>query len=222
MTKTPTKIAVASAVIVVGIIMTVYSVSEMDMDTKVAVASKVDLDNIRQYSHSLGSPDAPITIIEFGDFQCPFCGEWYQETGIHINEKYVESGQVELLYVDYPFLGPDSYPASHASYCVEKQGMYWEFHEVLFVNQGDTNDGWASQDNIRNFAMQMNLDMEKYDQCMNSSEFNQKIDQSLELGDDYEVNQTPTFLVVSDSGQYQKIEGKQPLVVFEELINKMS
>ena len=218
----PTKIAIASAVIVVGIVMSVYAVTGMDMDTKVAQATKVDLENIREYSHSLGSPDAPITIIEFGDFQCPFCSEWYIETAMPLKEKYIESGQVELLFVDYPFLGDDSYPTAHASYCAEQQGMYWEFHEILYLNQGDTNDGWAIAEKIRDFASQVNLDMKNYDECMASSEFNQKIDESLELGERHEVNQTPTFIVVNNSGEYQKIEGKQPLVVFEELMKKMS
>lgn len=218
----PTKIAIAAAVVVVGIAMSVYAVTGMDMDTKVAEASRIDVENIKQYSHSLGSQNAPITIIEFGDFQCPFCSEWYKETAMPLKEKYIESGQVELVFVDYPFLGDDSYPAAHASYCAEQQGMYWEFHEILYLNQGDTNDGWANAEKIRDFASQVNLDMEKYDECMSSSEFNQKIDQSLKLGETHEVNQTPTFIVVNDNGEYQKIEGKQPLVVFEELMEKMS
>ena len=134
-----------------------------------------------------------------------------------MKEKYVESGQVELLFVDYPFLGDDSYPTAHSSYCAEEQSLYWEFHEILYLNQGDTNDGWASADKIRDFANQVNLDMEKYDECMASSKFNHKIEQSLELGEAHEVNQTPTFIVVNGGGEYQKIEGKQPLVVFEEL-----
>jgi protein-disulfide isomerase len=86
------------------------------------------LEKLRQISHTLGSNDAPITIIEFGDYQCPFCGEWYQQVSPSLNEKYIKTGLVELIFVDYPFLGPDSYPAAYASFCAEEQGKYWEFH----------------------------------------------------------------------------------------------
>ena len=221
LTNMPIKIGIASIVIIVGIIVSIYAIDGMSMDSEISMESKIDLEEIRQISHTLGSDNAPITIIEFGDYQCPFCGEWYQQVSPKLNEKYIMTGQVELIFVDYPFLGPDSYPTAYASFCAEEQNKYWEFHEIVFVNQKNTNDGWASTDNIRGFAQDIGLNIDMYDQCMNSTTFKQKLDDNLQVGREHEINQTPTFIVISDKGEYQKIEGKQPLVVFDEIIQSM-
>jgi protein-disulfide isomerase len=217
----PIKVGIASIVIIVGMIVSIYAVDGLNMDSKVSTEFKIDLEKIRQISHTRGSEQAPITIIEFGDYQCPFCGEWYQQVSPKLNEKYINTGQVELIFVDYPFLGPDSYPTAFASFCAEEQNKYWEFHEIVFVNQGNTNDGWANAENIRGFAENIGLGMEQYDQCMNSTAFKQKIDDNLQIGREHGISQTPTFIVVSNTGEYQKIEGKQPLVVFDEIIQGM-
>jgi protein-disulfide isomerase len=218
----PIKIGIASIIIIIGIIVSVYAIDGMSMNSEISAESKVNLEKIRQISHTLGSNNAPITIIEFGDYQCPFCGEWYENVSPALNQKYIQTNQVQLIFVDYPFLGPDSYPAAHASFCAEEQEKYWEFHEMVFVNQGNTNDGWASSDKIRGFASEIYLDMNQYDQCMESTEFKQKIDENLQVGREHGVSQTPTFIVLNQSGEYQKIEGKQPLVVFDEIIEKMN
>jgi len=218
----PIKVGIASIVIIVGIVVSIYAVDGMNMDSEIPMASKIDLEKIRQISHTLGSDKAPIKIIEFGDFQCPFCGEWYQQVSPALNEKYIKTGQVELIFVDYPFLGPDSYPAAYASFCAEDQGMYWKFHEILYVNQGKTNDGWASSDNLREFAMNIGLNMKQYDDCVGSTTHKQKVDANLQIGRENGINQTPTFIVLGTDDMFQKIEGKQPLTVFDEIIQSMN
>jgi len=214
------KIGIASIVIIIGVIVSISAIGGLNSDGP--MKSEINLDEIRQISHTLGSDNAPITIIEFGDYQCPFCGEWYQQTSPTLNEKYIQTGKVQLIYVDYPFLGADSYPTSYASFCAEEQGMYWEFHDILFVNQGNTNDGWASPDNIREFAQDIDLDMDQYDQCVSSTTYKQTLEDNLQIGREHGVSQTPTFIVLNDKGQFQKIEGKQPLSVFDDIIEKMS
>jgi len=218
----PIKIGIASAITIIGIIVSIYAIDGLGMDSEVQMESKIDLDKLRQISHTLGSDDAPITIIEFGDYQCPFCGEWYQQTSPTLNEKYIQTGKVQLIYVDYPFLGADSYPTSYASFCAEEQEKYWEFHDIMFVNQGDTNDGWASPDNIRKLVQGIDIDMDQYDQCVSSTTYKQTLDENLQIGQEQGVSQTPTFIVLNDKEQYQKIEGKQPLIVFDDIIEKMS
>jgi protein-disulfide isomerase len=218
----PIKVGIASIVIIVGIIVSIYAVDGMNMNSEVAMKSKIDLEKLRQISHTLGSSDASITIIEFGDYQCPFCGEWYQQVSPILNEKYIKTGLVELIFVDYPFLGPDSYPAAYASFCAEEQGKYWKFHEILYVNQGSTNDGWASPENLREFARNIGLNMEQYDDCIGSTTYKQKIDANLQIGRENGISQTPTFVVLDRDGRFQKIEGKQPLTVFDEIIQNMN
>jgi len=222
LTNMPIKIGISSIVIIIGIIVSIYAIDGMNMDSEIQIESKIDLDKIRQISHSLGSDKAPITIIEFGDYQCPFCGEWFKQVSPLLNEKYIQTGKVQLIYVDYPFLGADSYPTAYASFCAEEQDKYWEFHEIVFVNQGNTNDGWASSENIRKLVQEIDLDMNQYDQCVNSTTYKQKVDDNLQIGREQGVSQTPTFIVLNDKGQYQKIEGKQPLIVFDDIIEIMS
>lgn len=222
MAKIGVKIGIGVLIIVIGTIVTGYATYEMNMNGETATLAAVNVKEIRQVSHSLGSTDAPIKIIEFGDYQCPFCGEWLQETSPTLKEKFINSGKVELIFVDYPFLGPDSYPTAHASFCAEEQDKYWQFHETVYISQGNTNDGWANAENIRSIVQNLDIDINQFDQCMSSNGYNQKIDANLLIGENHNVNQTPTFLVLNKDGEYQKIEGKQPIVVFEEIINELS
>ena len=89
-----------------------------------------------------GSESAPVTIIEFGDFQCPKCDQWFQNEKPMIKQDYIDTGKANLYFVDFTFLGDDSMTAANASYCAEEQGKYWEFHSHLYNNQGGINEGW--------------------------------------------------------------------------------
>jgi len=83
----------------------------------------------------LGDPSAPITIVEFGDYQCHQCYNWFHNTKPAITKEYIETGKANLVFVDLAFLGRDSPKAAQASYCAEDQGMYWEFHNMLYNSQ---------------------------------------------------------------------------------------
>jgi len=80
----------------------------------------------------LGNPSAPITIVEFGDYQCEQCYAWFHETKPTIVRDYIDTGKANLVFVDLAFLGRDSIPASMATYCAEDQGMYWAYHDLLY------------------------------------------------------------------------------------------
>ena len=83
----------------------------------------------------LGSDSAPITIIEFGDYQCHQCYNWFHNTKDSVVENYIETGKANLVFVDLAFLGRDSPKAAAATYCAEEQGKYWEFHDLLYTSQ---------------------------------------------------------------------------------------
>jgi len=80
----------------------------------------------------LGDPSAPITIVEFGDYQCHQCYNWFHNTKPAITRDYIDTGKANLVFVDMAFLGRDSPKAAQASYCAEEQGMYWEYHDMLY------------------------------------------------------------------------------------------
>ena len=96
--------------------------------------------------HFKGDPDAPVTMIEFGDFQCPFCGRFYVQTESQIDEAYIQSGKVRFGYFNFAFLGPESTWAAEAAECASDQDKYWEYHDVLFSNQSGENQGAFNKD----------------------------------------------------------------------------
>ena len=111
----------------------------------------------------LGDPLAPITIVEFGDYQCHQCYNWFHDTKPMIMRDYIETGKANLVFVDFAFLGKDSPKAAQATYCADDQNMYWEYHNSLYTSQESKIDnGWASSERLKAFAFNLNLDM---DQC---------------------------------------------------------
>ena len=92
----------------------------------------------------LGDPKAPVTIFEFGDYQCPFCSRFWLQTEPQIRDNYVKTGKVKMVYRDFAFLGPESQAAANAVRCAADQGKYWEYHDALFsaeVKDGQENNG---------------------------------------------------------------------------------
>ena len=83
----------------------------------------------------LGDPSAPVTIVEFGDYQCHQCYNWFHNTKPAIESEYIETGKANLVFVDLAFLGNDSPKAAQASYCAEDQEMYWDYHDLLYASQ---------------------------------------------------------------------------------------
>ena len=115
-----------------------------------------------------GSDDASVTIVEFGDFQCPKCDQWFKNEKPTITTKYIDTGKANLYFIDFPFLGKDSDNAANASYCDEEQGKYWEYHNILYTNQKGIQEGWASMDNLKKFAIDVGLDANSFNECLDS------------------------------------------------------
>ena len=117
---------------------------------------------------ALGSETAPVTIIEIGDYQCEMCKRWFEKTRPEIIENYVDTGKANLVFIDLPFLGNDSITAAEATYCADDQGMYWDYHVKLYQLQQHVDDGWASQVRLQAIAFDLDLNMDKFNECMNS------------------------------------------------------
>ena len=103
----------------------------------------------------LGKASAPITIIEFGDFQCHFCDRFAKQTEPQINASYVQTGKARLVFKNFVTHGPDSLTAAVAGQCTNEQGKFWNFYRILFDNQGEENSGWASKGNVKKLASQI-------------------------------------------------------------------
>jgi len=172
-------------------------------------------------SPMLGSDSAPVTIIEFGDYQCSNCKRWFLNTKPDIITNYIETGKANLIFVDIAFLGKDSIPASSATYCAEEQGRYWDYHGLLYSNAMAVDDGWANFDSLQGYALNLGLDMDLFFGCMDSGKYDKRVSFNTKESQNNGVTQTPTFIIVGPQGQQERILGAQPFSVFERIIDSM-
>jgi len=177
--------------------------------------------NTSMSSPVLGSPDAPVTIIEFGDYQCPSCKKWFLDSKPQIISNLIDTGKANLIFIDMTFLGKDSLPASAATYCAEEQGQYWNYHDLLYSNQMGVDTGWANSERLKAFALSRGLDMDLFVSCLDSGKYDKRVRFNTRVATNNGVDITPTFIIVGPDGQQQKIAGAQPYSVFENVIESM-
>ena len=169
----------------------------------------------------LGNPSAPVTIVEFGDYQCHQCFNWFHNTKPELTREYIETGKVNLVFVDLAFLGRDSPKAAQASYCAEDQEMYWEYHDILYTYQESKIDGgWANTERLKAFAFELELDMELFESCLDSGKYSKRVEYNSQQARDHGVRGTPGFFIVGPDGQ-QQIGGAQPFSVFKQILDPM-
>ena len=168
----------------------------------------------------LGNPDAPVTLVEFGDYQCHFCNVFFHSTRDDILRNYIETGKVGMIFKDYNIIGPDSTSASHGAHCADDQGLFWEYHDILYSNWTGENNGWASLENLAGFAREINLDMEQWHECVTNGSHSQKIIASNEDAISLGLTGTPAFFVIGYDGEITLISGAQPFKVFENIFEK--
>jgi protein-disulfide isomerase len=169
-----------------------------------------------------GDPKAPVTIVEFSDYQCPFCRRFHQQTLPQIEEEYINKGKVRYVFRDYPLdFHKLAVPAAHAANCAGEQGKYWEFNDFLFENPDKLDTA-----NTLSFAKGVEgLDYEQFEKCVNEKKFEAKINKDLEDGRKYGVKGTPSFFVgkTEDGNELVGfyIRGSMPFQVFKAQIDKL-
>ncbi|MDE1843697.1 MAG: thioredoxin domain-containing protein [Thaumarchaeota archaeon] len=178
--------------------------------------------DLSKASPVLGSPSAPVTIIEFGDYQCPKCDAWFRNEEPTIKADYVDTNKAKLYFVDFPFLGADSPIAAQAAYCAGDQGKYWKYHDYLYFNQGPIQSGWASADSLKSYAVTLGLDTSKFNSCLDSGKYAGTVAHNKDIGLSKGIDGTPAFFIVSPSGSVQEILGPQPASVFSSTIDQIS
>ena len=170
----------------------------------------------------LGSPNAPVTLVEFGDYQCHFCNVFFHSTEDEILQKYVETGKVKMIFKDFNIIGPDSVNASHGAHCAKDQGLFWEYHDILYSNWTGENNGWASSENLAIFAQQIDLNMNKWSECMKKGSHSQIILKSNDDARTLELTGTPAFFIINSEGKVSKLFGAQPFEVFKKIFDSES
>ena len=163
----------------------------------------------------MGDNDAPVTIVEFSDYQCPFCEAFYSGALTDIKKKYIETGKVKLIYRDYPLsFHPDAYPAALIAECVRDQTddeTYFKMHDEIFAKIA----GGFSYDSFSKFAAGLGVDEKELKTCFESNKFKDEIDKDQKDGMKAGVSGTPGFLVNG-----WMISGAQPFSAFEEVIER--
>jgi len=124
-----------AAIVIVAIIASISASQSVNESLNLDMGQTHGTVSTAMGSPILGSDSAPITIIEFGDYQCHQCYNWFHNTKDSVVENYIETGKANLVFVDLAFLGRDSPKAAAATYCAEEQGKYWEFHDLLYTSQ---------------------------------------------------------------------------------------
>ena len=197
------------------------SSNEMVMEQFLKSQQKAQLE-FENGSPILGSESAPVTIVEFGDYQCEACYHWFHNTRSTLIDNYIETGKAKLVFVDLPFLGRDSPIAAQASYCAEDQGKYWKYHSMLYnFQEGAPDSGWADRDRLNSFAFTLNMNMDEFNDCMDSSKYKIRVKANYNEAVKQGAQATPTFIIISQNGTTEKFSGAQPYSVFAATIESM-
>ena len=206
---------------IIGIFVGAYlGIAENDKDENnetLLTAQKL----VRNGSPIVGNPNAPITILEWGDFQCTFCYRFHESSLNIIQREYIETGIANLVFKDFPLNGPDSVLAAEAAYCAEDQGKYWSYHDELYANWAGERTGWITDDSLNQFAITSDLDIEKFNSCLDDHKYRQRVLDLEQFGREIGIDATPSFLIFNDE-KIIKITGNQPIDVFRKVIDDLS
>jgi len=177
---------------------------------------------LKNGSPVLGSPNAPVTIIEFGDYQCEACYHWFHNTRADIIDNYIETGKAKLVFVDLPFLGSDSIVAAQATYCAEDQGKYWDYHNTLYNFQEEIDNGWASKDRLVAFAFNLDMNLDEFSDCLDTAKYNKRVKANYDEAVKQGAQGTPTFIIIAPDGSTTKIAGPQPYSAFVKVMSPLT
>lgn len=163
---------------------------------------------------TLGSPDAPIIMAIFSDFQCHFCKSFFENVKPALMEKYVKPGKIKMVFLDFPFLSEESNWAAQAARCANDQGKYWDYAEKLHSVQTGHDASVFGKENLKTIARNMSLDINKFNECFDSQKYFKNIQENVALAEKLEVDGTPTAFING-----QKIDGAQSLDIYEKVID---
>lgn len=161
-----------------------------------------------------GSKDAKVTMVEFSDFQCPFCARFYTQTLSQIEQNYIKTGKVKFVYRDFPLsFHQYAQKSAEAAECADEQGKFWEYHDVLFQKQDEWSTGGS--DKLKEYAQNISLDTKKFNECLDSGKYASEVQNDFKDGSNYGVSGTPTFFINGIA-----VVGAQPYSAFQQTIEQ--
>ncbi len=176
-----------------------------------APAKKLDMKDLIDDDAIKGDKKAPVTIVEWSDYECPFCVRFYKETLGKIDTEYIKTGKVKLIYRDFPLgFHANAQKAAEAAECAGEQGKYYEMHDKLFE---EGVDGGVTA--FKKYASDIGLDTGKFDECLDSNKMASEVTKDMQDGQAAGVSGTPGFII---NGQL--VSGAQPFSVFKQIIDE--
>jgi protein-disulfide isomerase len=178
---------------------------------KAPAKPKLDVGNLDlANTHFKGDKDAPVTIVVYDDFQCPFCAKFETGAWPKLKEEYIDTGKVKFYYKHFPLgFHQLAQPASEASECAGDQDKFWEMHDKIFENQAS-----LTRDNLDVWADDLDLDVDEFKKCMEDGKYAAKVKADFEEGKSAGITGTPSFIV-----QDELLVGAQPFEKFKQVID---
>lgn len=167
----------------------------------------------------LGSPDAPVTIFIFSDYQCPFCGKFFKETDLLIRKNYVETGEAKIIHKDLAFLGPESKAAAQAAECAKDQGKYWQYHDALFeteIKDGQEHNGNLNKNLFEKIASDLKMNISEFLSCFDSQKYSAEIEKDIQEAQSAMEQISAPTIFIND----KMIQGAYPYNVFAQAIDE--
>ena len=172
-------------------------------------------DHPQANGNKMGNPNAPVKIIEYADFQCPYCMHYWQGTEPLIIQNYVATGKVYYEYRSVgAFIGSESADAADAAYCAADQNKFWEYHDILFANWTGENAGDFTPDKLRQYASAIHLNLDQFNTCLNAGAHNDLVAKDVTDAKAAGVSGTPAFII---NGKL--VVGAQPYSTFQQEID---
>ncbi len=170
----------------------------------------------------MGEDSATVTLIEFTDYQCPFCGRHFTDTFSKIKKDYVDTGKVKYVIRDFPLsFHPNAHKAAEASECADEQDKFWEMHDKLFTNQATWSGLADAIPTFKQYAADLKLNASAFATCLDSGAMIAEIDDDQAAGSAAGINGTPGFWIISDDGQSKSISGAYPYETFKAAFDEM-
>ena len=161
----------------------------------------------------LGPKNAKVVLVEFSDFQCPFCRKFWRETFLQIKKEFIDTGKIKFVYRDFPLdFHPQAKNSAEAAQCANEQGRFWEFHDKIFEEQEKKGEGtiqFTLQD-IKKWASEIGVNSDKFNSCLDSGKYKSEVEKDYTEGSSYGVSGTPTTFVNG-----KPIVGAQPYSVLK-------
>lgn len=163
----------------------------------------------------VGNKDSKVTVVEFADFQCPFCKRWHETVWPRLKSQYIDTGKIKFVYHDFAFLGEESQLASEAGKCAAEQGKFWEMYDTLYKNQGEENSGAFSLANLQKLGAQVVPDRPAFNTCMASRKHQTAVEDETLTGEGYGISATPTVVINGE-----RLEGVAPFAQYARVIEE--